>query len=185
MSIEGFTWHCPPDNFNITGPNSIDISTNGQTDFWQRTFYNFEVDNGHFYYKIISGDFVISAHTKINPKAQYDQCGLMVRIDEKNWIKASCEYENDQTSNLGSVVTNNGYSDWAKQEIPSSQNEVWYKLQRMGSDFSIKISLDGKIYTEIRLAHLINCENQLKVGIYACSPKQAGYTCTTDEIKIE
>lgn len=34
--------------------------------------------------------------------------------NSENWLKASVEYENNKFQHLGSVVTNHGYSDWAK-----------------------------------------------------------------------
>ena len=37
-------------------------------------------------------------------------------LDSENWLKASIEYENEKISHLGSVVTNNGYSDWAQPD---------------------------------------------------------------------
>lgn len=49
-------------------------------------------------------------------------------LDSENWLKASIEYENQSFqhlgSNLGSVVTNNGYSDWATTEIPANVKSV-------------------------------------------------------------
>lgn len=38
-------------------------------------------------------------------------------LDSENWLKVSIEYENEKFQHLGSVVTNNGYSDWATTEI--------------------------------------------------------------------
>ena len=34
-------------------------------------------------------------------------------LNSDNWLKGSVEYENDEFQHLSSVVTNNGYSDWA------------------------------------------------------------------------
>ena len=45
-------------------------------------------------------------------------------LDSENWLKASIEYENQSFQHLGSVVTNNGYSDWATTEIPANVKSV-------------------------------------------------------------
>ena len=37
--------------------------------------------------------------------------------DNGTELKGSIEYENGEFQHLGSVVTNNGYSDWATTEI--------------------------------------------------------------------
>ncbi len=55
---------------------------------------------------IVKTDFTESHH-------RFDQCGIVIYLDSDNWLKASVEYENDTYQHLGSVVTNDGYSDWA------------------------------------------------------------------------
>lgn len=42
-------------------------------------------------------------------------------LDSENWLKGSIEYENETFGHLGSVATNNGYSDWATNEIPAAR----------------------------------------------------------------
>ena len=34
-------------------------------------------------------------------------------LDSDNWLKGSVEFENEAFQHLGSIATNNGYSDWA------------------------------------------------------------------------
>ena len=69
------------------------ISTSPDTDFWQKTYYGFERDNGHCLLTKVINDFSVTVSTEFYSKKQYDQCGLMVRIDSENWIKTSVEYE--------------------------------------------------------------------------------------------
>lgn len=45
-------------------------------------------------------------------------------MDSENWLKASIEYENEQYQRLGSVVTNQGDSDWAATDIDASIREM-------------------------------------------------------------
>ena len=78
-----------------------------------------------------------------------DQCGIAIYLDSDNWMKASIEYENEEYQRLGSVVTNNGYSDWATHDIPSSIKEMWYRLSRRGSDYYIETSPDGTILHQL------------------------------------
>ena len=49
------------------------------------------------------------------------------KIDSENWLKASIEYENQSFQHLGSVVTNNGYSDWATTEISANVKSMKIK----------------------------------------------------------
>jgi regulation of enolase protein 1 (concanavalin A-like superfamily) len=101
----------------------------------------------------------------------------MVRVDEQNWIKVSTEYENEQVSRLGSVVTNLGYSDWATQDISSVHRDMWYRLSKNGHDFLIESSYDGQEWLQMRVTHLHQMPAQLEVGVYACSPIGKAFWC--------
>lgn len=78
--------------------------------------------------------------TKFDSKHRFDRCGVAIYLDSENRIKASIEYENEVFQRPGSVVTNNGYSDWATTDIPASIKEMWYRLSRRKSDFCIEYS---------------------------------------------
>ncbi len=69
------------------------LSTSANTDFWQKTHYGFERDDGHCLLTKVKEDFSVTIKTNFAPKKQYDQCGLIVRFDSNNWIKTSTEYE--------------------------------------------------------------------------------------------
>lgn len=182
--MDSFSWLYPPPSFSFTGPNSVKITTGLKTDFWQRTFYGFRNDNGHFLHKRISGDFVLSAVCHFTGSVLYDQCGLLVRLDEDNWIKCAFEYETSEVLDLGCVVTNFGYSDWSKQEIPGSVESVGYRLERRGQDFIVSAAVGDGNLKEIRVAHLHRESEELLVGVCACSPQRAGLECEISDITI-
>ena len=104
-----FHWFNEPVKFHLG--QGLELFTDDKTDFWQRTHYGFQVDNGHCYFINLSGDWSIKTHVTYLYRALYDQCGLMVRADAQNWIKLSVEKEQSTNNRLGSVVTNLGYSD--------------------------------------------------------------------------
>lgn len=68
--------------------------------------------------------FFIYGKNRIWLKKSFDQCGIVMYLDSENWLKASIEYENQSFQHLGSVVTNNGYSDWATTEIHANVKSV-------------------------------------------------------------
>jgi uncharacterized protein len=111
------------------------------------------------------------------PVHQYDQAGLMVRLSPECWLKTSVEYEPGPTNRLGVVVTNAGYSDWSTQEVPGSLLRIWLRVERAGSDYHVEWSIDGSEWTQLRLGHLHEDDGLRSVaaGIYACSPRAAGY----------
>jgi len=179
----GFYWFNEPTKYHLgTG---LELVTDKETDFWQNTHYGFKRDNGHCLFTRVIKDFTLLTHIEFEPKTQYDQCGLMIRVDEENWIKTSTEYENDALSRLGSVVTNLGYSDWATQDIASDPHEIWYQISRRGDDFLIEYSLDGSMWNQMRIAHLHLAKEEVEVGLYACSPIGEHFRCRFSMIGIK
>jgi hypothetical protein len=162
----------------------LEIYTDAETDFWQTTHYGFQKDDGHALFARITGDFTLLTHVDFQPRNQYDQCGLMVRVDDKNWIKLSTEYESKHISRLGSVVTNLGYSDWASQDIDSNIRERGYRIIREGQDFILESSPDGQIWQQLRVTHLHKAILTLHAGIYACSPKGKHFWCRFKKLEI-
>jgi uncharacterized protein len=179
---ETFHWFNEPAKYQLgTG---LEIFTDEKTDFWQNTHYGFQRDDGHCLFTTQSGDFSLMTHVEFSPLEKYDQCGLMVRGDRENWIKVSTELEGGNTSRLGSVVTNLGFSDWATQDIPSSHKQMWYRISKNGNDFLLENSYDGQEWLQLRIAHLHKSFEQLEVGVYACSPIGKDFWCRFNLVEI-
>ena len=124
------------------GEDRVTITTEPGTDLWQRTYYHFRNDNApvlqtqtdeQYFSFVVKTEFSDSSH-------RFDQCGVALYLDSENWLKASIEYENGEYQHLGSVVTNDGYSDWATVNIPATTRHMWYRLSRRGQDFRIESS---------------------------------------------
>jgi hypothetical protein len=163
------------------------LGTDAGTDFWQRTHYGFRVDNGHFLYAQTDGDFILTTRVRFHPVHQYDQAGLMVRLSADCWLKTSVEFESHGPNRLGSVVTNQGYSDWATQDLSKDVNEVSFRIRREGADYLVETSLDGVAWSQIRMAHMMEDRPGAVVsaGLYACSPKGAGYRAQFHSLRLE
>lgn len=74
-------WHCQPATWSIRPDDSaLRIEPEAATDFWQKTHYGFQVDNGHLLYTEVTGDLLLSTHVRFEPVHLYDQAGLMVRL---------------------------------------------------------------------------------------------------------
>lgn len=166
-------WHCEPARWSL-GERGLRIEPDAGTDFWQRTHYGIEADNGHALLAAVGGDFVLSTHVRFQAVHQYDQAGLMVRLSPACWLKTSVEHEPGRAGRLGVVVTNAGYSDWSTQ--PFNGLEVVLRVRREGQDYVVDASPDGGAWEQIRMARLHDDRPALEVaaGLYACSPKGAG-----------
>ena len=180
----------PPDFFWFNEPrryhsgNGLEIFTDEKTDFWQNTHYGFQRDDGHCLLIRQTGDFSLITHVEFQPREKYDQCGLMVRIDRQNWIKASTEYESENVSRLGSVVTNLGYSDWATQDVTSNYRAMWYRISKRGIDFLLENSYNGQAWLQMRITHLHKETEYYEIGVYACSPIGKDFRCLFKTLEI-
>jgi regulation of enolase protein 1 (concanavalin A-like superfamily) len=184
FDVKQLFWVSEPKEYMIT-ESDITIVTEPWTDLWQRTYYGFQHDNAPvLQIKSEEKYFTFSVKTEFHNKGLFEQCGIAVYLDSDNWAKASCEYENVMTSKLGSVVTNNGYSDWATTDIPSGIHQLYYRLSRRESDFLVETSEDGIDYKQMRIFHLIKGAGEVSFGVYACSPLDSSFKARFSEMRL-
>lgn len=181
MPAKELQWFNEPDKWQIQD-NQLVLRTDAETDFWQRTHYNMQRDSGHCLFFEPQGDFVIETRVRSEFRHQYDQAGLMIRISPQCWIKTSTEFETAKTNRLGAVVTNQGYSDWSTQEVSKDFTECTYRITRVGQDYLVEYFYGEWI--QLRLTHLME-DGPVSCGIYACSPKGAGFRALFDYVKID
>jgi uncharacterized protein len=174
-------WMNEPPEWSLDG--ALHIATAAETDFWQRTHYGFRADNGHFLSASWEGDFTMTTRVRFAPVHQYDQAGLMVRFSEDEWLKASVEYEPDGPARLGAVVTRAGYSDWSTQDFPREVREIELRIRRERSTFIVDWRTAGPGWSQLRVAPLAGATAH--AGLYACSPKGAGFKASFASLRIE
>ncbi len=185
MDFKQWKWTRQPANYTIYG-DKIEIITKPHTDLWQRTYYHFQNDNAPvFQMETDEKYFSFVVKTEFNESHhRFDQCGIVMYLDSENWLKGSIEYENDQYQHLGSVVTNNGYSDWATTVIDASIKTMWYRFSRREDDYRIECSSDGINYQQMRICHMHKGNGKIKFGIYACSPEDSSFKAVFSQMEI-
>lgn len=177
-------WTRLPKSCNM-GEDTIEIITAPHTDLWQRTYYHFRNDNAPvLQVKTREKFFSFVVKTHFESKHRFDQCGVVLYLDSDNWLKASIEYENEEFQHLGSVVTNHGYSDWATTAIPADIKSMWYRLSRREDDFCIECSQDGVSFSQMRVCHLWEAKDEIRFGIYACSPEDSSFKATFTNLAV-
>ena len=177
-------WTREPANYTISA-DKIEITTAPHTDLWQRTYYHFRNDNAPVLQMETDEKFFsFTVKTAFQSCHRFDQCGIVMYLDSENWLKASIEYENDIFGHLGSVVTNNGYSDWATTEIDANIKSMWYRLSRREDDYLIECSEDGVIFKQMRVCHMWQGGGKIRFGIYACSPEESSFRATFTNLQI-
>ena len=185
IDFANLEWTREPASYTVE-EDRITITTAPHTDLWQRTYYHFRNDNApvfqmqtkeQYFSFTVKTDFTQSHH-------RFDQCGIVMYLDSDNWLKGSVEYENEDFQHLGSVVTNNGYSDWATTAIPADVKTMWYRFSRRADDYCIECSTDGENFSQMRICHMYKGADQISFGIYACSPEDSSFTAVFTDMKI-
>ena len=185
FDIRNFQWTRKPAAYTASN-EKIEIVTNPHTDLWQRTYYHFRNDNApvfqmeteeRFFSFTVKTSFEESHH-------RFDQCGIVMYLDSDNWLKGSIEYENEQFQHLGSVATNNGYSDWATTAIDASVKSMWYRFSRREDDYCIECSTDGITFSQMRVCHMWQGGGKIRFGIYACSPEDSSFKAVFTNMEL-
>ena len=183
--LDSLKWTRTPAGFEVKH-DTVRIITAPKTDLWQRTYYHFQNDNApvlqmktrkKFFSFVVKTDFANSHH-------RFDQCGIVMYLDSENWLKGSVEFENEKFQHLGSVVTSNGYSDWATTGIPADVKTMWYRFSRREDDYCIECSNDGITFSQMRICHMQAAAGEISFGIYACSPEESSFTAIFSDMKI-
>ncbi|MBO1308858.1 DUF1349 domain-containing protein [Enterococcus sp. 669A] len=185
MNLEKFQWTRTPESCEVS-EDRVEITTKPHTDLWQRTYYHFQNDNApvfqmeteeKYFSFVVKTDFSESSH-------RFDQCGIVMYLDSENWLKGSIEYENEEFQHLGSVATNQGYSDWATTTIDASIKTMWYRFSRREDDYRIECSADGVSFQQMRICHMYKGKGKIKFGIYACSPENSSFKAVFTQMQL-
>lgn len=178
------TWTREPLEAHVSD-EKIEIITKPHTDLWQRTYYHFRNDNAPvLQMKTDEKFFSFVVRTEFESKHRFDQCGIVMYLDSDNWLKASVEYENESFQHLGSVVTNNGYSDWGTTTIDAGIKSMWYRFSRREDDYCIECSADGETFRQMRVCHMFNGGGSIRFGVYACSPEESSFKAVFTRMEI-
>lgn len=184
INTKNMKWTRAPKQYIIT-EDKIEMITEPHTDLWQRTYYHFRNDNAPVLQMETNEKyFSFVVKTEFDTKVRYDQSGIVMYLDGENWLKASIEYENENVQRLGSVVTNNGYSDWSSVDVDAKMKSVWFRLSRRDEDFCIENSIDGVNFKQMRIFHMFNVKDTVQFGIYACSPENSSFKATFTNMQI-
>ena len=165
-SWDTFTWLVEPARWGIDAEGCLRWDTTPASDFWRHTGGVEGADDGDALLLGCEGDFRVTMRLACDLESLYDQCGLMVRVDERNWLKAGVEVDGGAWF---SVVETREHSDWSKQAIGSWNVE--FTLWRDGDTLRV-----GLVHEEA--THLVRelvFDGPVAVGPYSCSPKGPGF----------
>ncbi|AUZ46347.1 regulation of enolase 1 [Pseudomonas orientalis] len=164
-------WLNKPNRYQTFTDGSLEVVTDVQTDFWRETHYGFIRDSGHFLGFATSAAFTAQVRVNADFRELYDQAGIMVRLDERTWLKAGIE-NNDGTPMISSVLTQ-GQSDWAPGCFPGNPNDFWLRITVSEGVLRLQYSTDGVTWPLLRLAPFPEAKIYT-VGPMCCTPQRQG-----------
>lgn len=180
QELKGMQWFNEPAKWKIED-NKLKMEVTPKSDYWRSTGYGFIVDDGPFYYTIRGGEFEVFVKIAGNFITRYDHMGLMLRIDEKHWIKTGIEYV-DGVYNFSTVSTND-FSSWNVVALQGKPDFIWVKAIRKKDSVEIYYSLDGKNYTLSNMTYFPD-QKPAMVGMMAASPDGDGFNAVFENFKI-
>jgi len=179
---EAFRWHNEPAVWRGDAAE-LTLKTDAKTDFWQETFYGFHRDSGHAYLRPVFGDFTGSATITGAYETLYDQAGLMLRLDERNWIKCGIEYT-DGLMHF-SVVLTRGVSDWSVIPLHGTSTAAPLFVRLTRHDAAVRVQFRFDELAPWQMARLCPFSSQdVQFGIVACSPEREGFEVTFRDIVV-
>src|ERR1700727_273310 len=142
------TWLNRPASWSET-EGTLTATVPPGTDYWRGTHYGFIRDSGPFRYHEQTGNFEAKVRIAGKYHELYHQAGLMIRIDDRNWIKAGIEFVNGK-QNVSAVVTRE-FSDWSVLACSDNPAFLWLRMQRYHDTVQVSYSRDSREWSMIRL----------------------------------
>lgn len=181
QSLEKMQWFNEPEKWQIKD-SSLIMQVTPKTDYWRISHYGFTVDDAPFYYGTYGGEFEAKVKLTGAYKVRFDQMGLMIRIDQKNYIKTGVEFV-DGKFNISTVVTHEK-SDWSVTPLDKVPPFIWIKAVRRLDAIEIYYSLDDKTYIMTRNAPLQD-NIPVMVGLMAASPDGNGFEAKFEKFTVK
>ncbi|MCC8907482.1 DUF1349 domain-containing protein [Curtobacterium sp. GD1] len=144
------------------------------SDAWRTTSYGFVHDSEHALLRPVDGAFSVEVSFVLDYTEQFDQAGVFLRVDERNWIKAGVEFA-DGTPQVGAVVTRDA-SDWSVAPVPEwTGRVVTVRASRDGDAVTIRAWADDEPPRLVRVAYL-DPGAPVSAGLLCAAPSRPGLT---------
>ena len=162
-------WLNPPPVHRLT-ETELSLTTGDRTDFWQSTHYGFHRDDGHALLIEAPDTFTATIAFEGDFPHQYDQAGLLLRIDPATWIKTGIE-RSDGVCNHSAVVTRDGLSDWSVVQAGGSAPFALRLTRTPDAVIIDRRDTDGRWHL-LRLCPFP--PGRARIGPMACAPDRSG-----------
>ncbi|WP_062136567.1 DUF1349 domain-containing protein [Demequina aestuarii] len=165
-------WTAKPVRAEWTAGGELLVEAREESDAWRTTSYGFVHDDAHALLAPLGPREAVEVTFVLDYKEQFDQAGVMIRVDETTWIKAGVEVS-DGVAQVGAVVTH-GVSDWSVAPVPEWVGRaVTVRASRDGDAVTIRARADEEPWRLVRVAPLSPTADA-RAGLFCCAPTRAG-----------
>ena len=173
-------WLNEPANWQRTG-DLVTVSVDTGTDFWRETGYGYVRDSGHVYGEVLAGDLDVSVRVRCALGVQYDQAGVMLRADERTWLKTGMEFFEGRPR-LSTVLTL-GRSSWMVTDLPPGTDDIVLRVSRRGDAVEVRYIL-GDRQPELAALAFLPPGREVLAGVMGAAPEGPGFTVTFQDLRI-
>lgn len=171
--VDTASWTHEPEAAVLDG-DVLRVTAIEGSDAWRTTSYGFVHDSEHALVERIDGAFSVEVSFVLDYTEQFDQAGVFLRVDERNWIKAGVEVS-DGTPQLGAVVTRDS-SDWSVAPVPEWVGRVvTVRASRDGDAVTVRAWADDEQPRLVRVAYS-DPDAAVSAGLLCAAPTRAGLT---------
>ena len=174
-------WLNEPSSWQRTG-DEITVNVDPGTDFWRETGYGYIRDSGHVYGEVLGGDLDVSARVRGTFAAQYDQAGLMLRVDDRVWLKTGMEFFEGR-ARLSTVLTL-GRSSWMVTDLPEGTDEISIRASRRGDAVEVRY-LVGEGPAELAALVFLPPGREVLAGVMCAAPEGPGFGVKFTDLRID
>ena len=160
---------------------TLRLTTAPDTDFWRTTHYGFVRDTGHFGHERVSGDFSARVRIEGAYREQYDQAGLMLRLDAETWMKCGIEFVDG--AQWASAVITRGLSDWSVVALEPAPPSLWIEVKRTAE--AVQVSFGEREPDRLLRLGALTDAAELDVGVMAASPDGSGFEVALHDFAVE
>jgi len=173
-------WLNEPASWQRTG-DVLTVSVDPSTDFWRETGYGYIRDSGHVYGEVFAGDLDVSVRMRFTLGTQYDQAGVMLRADERTWLKTGVEFFEGR-ARLSTVLTL-GRSSWMVTDLPEGTDEIVLRVSRRGDAVEVRYVIEDGA-AELAALVFMPPGREVLAGVMAAAPEGPGFRVTFHDLRI-
>ena len=173
-------WLNEPASWQRTG-DVLTVSVDPSTDFWRETGYGYIRDSGHVYGEVLAGDLDVSVRMRCTLGTQYDQAGVMLRADERTWLKTGVEFFEGR-ARLSTVLTL-GRSSWMVTDLPEGTDEIALRVSRRGDAVEVRYVIEDGA-AELAALVFMPPGREVLAGVMAAAPEGPGFRVTFHDLRI-